>query len=462
MEISNFDKFYNTLIEKDYINKFNLNYNEPIKFFSIPMLYLILFIMTSIKFVLNLLYFTIQEITLANFTMTVLFILLSLSFLLFRFSKRTRLYKDTFYKFANCSYIFLFTVETNFTIYYYDQKLFELNPGFIFFFFFLIIFYIYQNEGMKKFNEILFANYILNLVTLLYFFSLENFMGYFMPTNLVICMLVLLNIISNKNNKKLAKIKLFHDFFQQLITLIFKNNEMYIVNENKIILTLQEDVIKQNQVNLQLDNLETEKTEKNEYSLVEELSQRIDTIMEKDYKKIKILGFEEIFLVYRNDTSDDCLKRELTNETGPLHDKDYKIKLFGFINLLLFLSKSNELKDTTLIENQFDDDFEKDVLRYFDVKNMNGYNSLKLRSRIILVLVMVIIEKYFDDSSIKLNEFIVDHDIVIQQQDLISFRLCEDLESSLSFARYLRIIRELSINLGFVLEIIEKQINIKC
>jgi hypothetical protein len=404
-------KIYKFLKENVHINGDMANsFLEKTQIFSIPIFYHILFMFTIIKTILMMIYFICYKNSYINTSISLIFIQLSTSFLLtqhqaiIKIKHRAKLTLNESFleQVLKFTYILMFCLEENMTLYYYDSFLFDMNPGFIFFVILLILFF--DLKTTKKFNEFLFYLYILNLVLLIYFLSLRNIMSFFLPINLVLSMFILLNVISQNFNKKLNKIQMYHKFFEYLLSSVFKLNEMYLTFEKKIIYTEGDKKDKDQNLNLnnQISNDELyalsnngESTEPSdiisECSLLESKpeSEELKTIPISEIKEFK--GFE---LAYKNNNY---------NCNYLYFNKNH---IVSFVNLLFYLKKCSSKSmgncDRTYM-NELESLYQnnKNVIRSVKLKSLidkgmdtgPGSNSnFEIREKIISLMIAFIFE----------------------------------------------------------------------
>lgn len=385
---------------------------ESTQIFSIPIFYQILLLITILKTILCIIYFMVMNRIYFNINISLIFIQLSTSFLLTQQQEIIKikiksfkkiLIHDTFLEqILKGFYICTFCLEENMTIYTYDLFLFQLNPSFIYFVILLILFF--DLKTTKSFNEFLFYLYILNLVLLIYFFSMKNLMNFFLPINLVLAMFILLNVISQNFNKKLIKIHMYHKFFEQLISEIFKfhENDMYVVCDKKIIYKEQ-------------DNRENLLTEENQYAssterseLVSEYS-NIETKMNYfDLQIIPVEGFKNFELILPD-------FKKLYNSNFSFFNKNF---ISSFINLLFYLKNFNSPDST--VDKTFLSELENIYSKYFNnlknkfLKNVNTIqiSNFSIREKIITLMISFIIEASNDNYKINCDEFLEDSRII--------------------------------------------------
>jgi hypothetical protein len=377
----------------------NSNFIQSTQILSLPLFYQILFLFVIIKTVLQMIFFCFFEGVCFNFSMSLTLIQLMTAFLLTQqqaITKHKKIIKvnesllEQIFKFG---FIVCFCIEENLTIYNYNHSL-NLNPGFIFFILLLIMFF--DQKTMVKFNELLFYVYIGNLVLLLYFLSLRNLMNFFLPINLVITMFILLNIISQNFNKRLAKMQLYHKFFENLLCTIFKSNEMYVIHDRKVLYH-------------ELDNDNDASTVEN-YLNVHDGEDMIDltdhsvseySVIEKghnpDLKRIAVNDFKGFDLVYKNDKYN--LNFVYFNRN----------QIVNFLNLLFYLKNSDSnLNSDKVYINELESIYvnNKNIIKHAKLRNLTEDNLFKIREKITTLMISFIIESVCSNMSIKGEEFI--------------------------------------------------------
>lgn len=397
---------------------------ETTQIFSIPIFYQILFLFTIIKTILSTIYFIFSQGIYFNINISLVFLQFTSSLLLTQQqaiisikskSLKFNMNQSLFEQVLKYTFIGSFCLEENLTIYYFDHLLFNINPGFFFFVILLIVFY--DLKTTKKFHEFMFYLYILNLVFLIYFLSLRNLMNFFLPFNLVLTMFILLNVISQNFQKKLFKMKIYHQFFERLISCIFKinKNDMFLVFDKKVIYREDDNIDGNDKVdmgkelyysntNKEDDLFLRESTEVSdlvsEYSLVE-------TNPENKIKTTSIDDFEGFELAYKNNNfNSDFLFFNKNN-------------IVSFINLLFYLKNPNNSK-TKLKENNYLSELEniydnsKHVIQHFKLKHLINTQmeeiaiNFSLRDKIITLIISFIFEAtYGQNSSISNTEDLI-------------------------------------------------------
>jgi hypothetical protein len=395
------------LLKETYIhNSDNIkSFVESTQIFSIPIFYHILFLFTIIKTILIFSYFVFVHGEYNNVSVHLIFIQLTTSFLLAQQQAILKIKNEKFKKIVinhsfleqtlKYTYMIIFCIEENFTIYYFDSRMFNLNPGFIFFILLLIIFY--DLKASKRFNEFLFYFYILNLVIFIYFFSVKNFMNFFLPILLVLAMFILLNLISQNYHKQFMKLSMHHNFFEKLVVNIFKLNRenMSLVYDGKII--YKESI----------DEFLLEKNTKRRESLTKrESCTNANTISEvycsetketRYVKKIPLDGFHEFELAM--DSS--------FNFPSPVT----KNEIMSFFNLSMFVKNSSN-SDYSKHSSQFEEIYRhsKNLIKNKKLKELIEYDVeimlLDLQQKIFCLLISMSIEKSCDNYSISPDSFI--------------------------------------------------------
>jgi hypothetical protein len=384
---------------------------EKTQIFSIPIFYQMLFLFTLIKTFLSGIYFIFTQNTYMNFNTSLIFVQLIVSFLLSgqQHGKIKNLFsKGTFLEgVLKYIYIITFCLEENMTTYYYDHFIFNLNPGFIFFILLLIVFY--DLKTTKKFHEFMFYLYILNLVFLMSFLSIKNIMHFFVPFNLVLSMFILLNVISQNFHKKMVKMKVYHKFFENLVSSIFKLNkdQLYILYDKKVIYRGQEDDQAQNDpsekeilLNSPQHRESTEMSELfSEYSVM-------DTKCNNEMEIVPIENFKGFELTFRNSN--------FNNEFLYFN----KNQIVSFINLLFFLKNTQNSKEG--INNKCDKNYLYELDHIYNnskrilknkklinliTKGVEEYN-FPIRDKIITLIISFVFEASKTSSELLSDEFL--------------------------------------------------------
>jgi hypothetical protein len=402
---------------------------EKTQIFSLPIFYQVLLLFNILKTILSSGFFIFSGLDLTNFSMTLIVLELSIAFLLSRRPEASQ-------NFLKYSYIFLFCFEENYTVYYFDSHTCSLNPGFIFFVLLLILFY--DMKTTKAFHEFMFYLYIVNLVLLIYFLSLNNIMNYFVPFNLVLCMFVLLNVISQNYHRKAVKRKVYHEFFEKLVIAMLNKGKMFVLFDDKILNSVEKEN-KQEEKTL-LNDIYHESTENSE-DLSEDvlsLNSHMETEQIQDFKGFKL-----------------AYSRENHSFNGDFLYFNHNI-MSNFINLLFFLKNPNNSRKKE--SKMKEDDFEQELVAVYthskmSLKTLKFISLLKnaenlnfpLREKILMLMIALVFEaaKGFSNccKDEKLNLEAVD--IILDEENLILranekktialFSFVEELAKNLNF-----------------------------
>lgn len=403
---------------------------EKTQIFSIPIFYQMLFLFTLIKTFLSGIYFVITQNIYLNFNTSLIFVQLIVSFLLSgqQHGKIKNLFsKGTFLEgMLKYIYIITFCLEENMTSYYYDHFIFNLNPGFIFFILLLIVFY--DLKTTKKFHEFMFYLYILNLVLLITFLSIKNIMHFFVPFNLVLSMFILLNVISQNFHKKMVKMKVYHHFFENLVSSIFKINkdQLYILYDKKVIYRGQDDEQTQNTQNTQnAQDSQDDPSEKeillNSRDLREstEMSELyseysvMDTKCNNEMEIVPIENFKGFELTYRNSNFN----------TEFLYFN--KNQIVSFINLLFFLKNTQNSKEG--VNSKCDKNY------MYELENIYNNSKRILKNKKLINLITKGVEDYSFPIRDKIITLIIS--FVFEASKASSDLLSDDFLQNISLTR---------------------------
>jgi hypothetical protein len=434
---SKFPKLYKCLKETFLLDTDSHKFLELTQIFSIPIFYQILFMFTLIKSLLIGIFFIFVINNVSNLVLTLVLLELTISFLLTQQHVIVRINNYKVKKFADSTFlekilkfcfILIFCLEQNYTIYYYDCLMFNLNPGYIFFIVLLI--YFFDLKSSRKFNEYLFYSYIFNLVIFIYFCSFRNFMNFFLPSNLVLLMFILLNLISQSYHKKLLKLMIYHKFFENLVQTIFKLNKdnMMITFDNRILYTENSgETFQGNQVMNENNDLIKDldsNLKLTQFQLCDQ--EKVDKIIINEFK-----GFE---FVFKNS------KFEIDN------------KLFYFTNLLNYLrSSGNFIKE---VDKEFLIDLEqifeqsKSYIKTPSLKMlMEKIADFKLRERIITLIIAFLIEAGFHEFKTTKHDII--NNVSIEQHNRFEFVMDVNHKNEKINEYIITNIRELGNSLNF-------------
>lgn len=258
-------------------------------------------------------------------------------------------------------------------------------------------------------------------------------MNFFLPSNLVLLMFILLNLISQSYLKKLLKMMIYHKFFENLVQTIFKlnKNNMMITYDNKILYAENSEALKGNKE--QMKNLGKDENEdliKDGESNLKftqfQLSEQVDKIMINEFK-----GFDFAFKIS---------KFEMDN------------KLLYFTNLINFLrSSGNFIKE---VDSEFLIDLEqifeksKSYLKTPSLKNLIGkISDFKLRERIISLIISYLIEAGYHEFKTTNNDII--NSVSIEQENGFEIVMDVNPKNEKIYEDVINNIRELGNSLNF-------------
>jgi hypothetical protein len=409
---------------------------ERTQIFSLPIFYQVLLLFNILKAILSSSFFIFSGLEIANLSITFILLEVSIAFLLSRKPERSQ-------DFLKYSYIFLFCWEENYTVYYYNCHTCSLNPGFIFFTLLLILFY--DMKTTKAFHEFMFYLYIVNLVLLIYFLSLNNIMNFFVPFNLVLCMFVLLNVISQNYQKKAMKSKVYHDFFEKLVLAMLSKGKMYVLFDDKI-LNSPNNVHKREETGQLEDKLKKISAD-NYHESTENSDDKTDDILSlnSDFETEQIEDFKGFKLAY---------SRVNHSFNGDFLYFNHNI-MSNFINLLFFLKNPKNSRKTQ--SNDQGDDFEQELMavythskmslktaKFVSLVKQSEILNFPLREKILILLIALVFEAAkvsslhsIRDEKINFPEIILNEEnLILRGNDpnsLTLYSFVEELAKSLNF-----------------------------
>lgn len=372
---------------------------DKAKVFSIPILNRILLLFVIMKLIVMLFYFISFEKTFINLTIAAGYIQVVLCVIVLYFKQLTQ-YKIFFFTKVVDSYvairilrvifIMVFFYEENHTIFFYEQLTFQLNPGFIFFMFLSLLFF-----ESSDFSGGLFYVYVVNFVTFVYFCSFQNCMNFYLPINMVIGMFILISVVSHNVGRKLTKSETYFKFYERLLETICKEQDILIAYDNHVIYPREEKIeyisAGENKRKASIKVFDDLMESQSETSFIEQ--DNLNTVNEKENKIVEVKDFEGFNLVFKSlkDNFNNYFiekKQEQVNQSG----------LLGFINLLLYLRNTGEIKpiDLTQTEDYFDSNFKSVKSKMFQNEMNKNYSLIQLRDRIIILLIETIIETVCD------------------------------------------------------------------
>jgi hypothetical protein len=383
--------------------------------FSIQLFYQILFTFSIIKTLLTLFYFVVLNGIYNNSNILLLYTQFFAAFLLTQQQniikiknksfKKIKINESILEKVLKWTFVLSFQVEENMTMFYFPDFIFGMSPSFIFCAILLLI-YFSPSQNQKKISETLFYLYVFNMVLLIYYPSVRTLMRFFFPVTLVLAMFILLNIISLNFNKKMAKYKLYQSYFEQLMQLIFKIQEIYVIYDGKKIIYKDEEkdekVLETRENNNEDDlllNPPESVTERSE--MISECSM-LETKPNQDFKTLQIPYFKgfEIFFKQQNECQEFLYFS--------------KNHIVSFINLLFFLTSTKGANDKT--DSQYLSELSKiytnskTIIRNYKLKNLIDISienaKLPIKEKIICVIVCFIFEASSDNYSLSLDDLI--------------------------------------------------------
>ena len=212
---------------------------ERAKLFSTPIFNRLLLLFTFLKVCITVFYFVFFEKIFISLPIICGFILI-IQCLIIMFFKNLQKFK--IFSFLNLVddyvslrilrviFIIVFVFEENFTLYIYKDFNFQINSGIIFAINVLVLFFESNN-----FSGALLYLYIVNLLSFVYFFSLRNFLNFYIPINIVIGMFILVNVVAHNIGRKLIKSETFIRFYEKVLDILSKELKVTIIYDNQVI-----------------------------------------------------------------------------------------------------------------------------------------------------------------------------------------------------------------------------------
>ena len=383
---------------------------DKARIFSIPIFNGMLFFLTSIKLFLVIIYFFFWEKNLKNIHIIFGFTLLILTilFMMIKYLLKIKMLKifGEYYilRIMRVIYIIIFLLDENLTYYNHKEFTFQINSGYIFFIFCMIIFYESQN-----FTTGLLYIYILNFLLFLYFFSVRNCLGVYLPINSVIVIFITIYVIVHNFGKILIKREVFIKFFESIIDVICKEQNINISYDNQIIYPLKENKEMQiqsrkNSFEIFNDLMEDNKRDFNDSDI-------LSTINEKKFDIFHIDEFEGFDVcipinqeILKKNTKINFRKESMNN----YFENMLKMNLLEFLNLTLYLKNiaKNDYKYLIDLEEFYEINAKNINSKVVKNELLNMKNQISLRDRIIIEIIELIISKGCEKAEIKINDIL--------------------------------------------------------
>ena len=80
------------------------------------------------------------------------------------------------------------------------------------------------------------------MVSFVYYFSFNNFLNFYMRINTVIGMFVLVSVVAHNIGRKLIKRETFLKFFEKVLEIICKEENIFIVHDHQIIFPYEKGI----------------------------------------------------------------------------------------------------------------------------------------------------------------------------------------------------------------------------
>ena len=301
-------------------------------------------------------------------------------------------------------YIIIFLLDENLTYYNHKEFTFQINSGYIFFIFCMIIFYESQN-----FTTGLLYIYILNFLLFLYFFSVRNCLGVYLPINSVIVIFITIYVIVHNFGRILIKREVFIKFFESIVDVICKEQNINISYDNQIIYPLKENKEMQiqsrkNSFEIFNDLMEDNKRDFNDSDI-------LSTINEKKFDIFHIDEFEGFDVcipinqeILKKNTKINFRKESMNN----YFENMLKMNLLEFLNLTLYLKNiaKNDYKYLIDLEEFYEINAKNINSKVVKNELLNMKNQISLRDRIIIEIIELIISKGCEKAEIKINDIL--------------------------------------------------------
>ena len=383
---------------------------DKARIFSIPIFNGMLFFLTLIKLFLEIIYFFFWEKNLKNIHIIFGFTLLILTilFMMIKYLLKIKMLKifGEYYilRIMRVIYIIIFLLDENLTYYNHKEFTFQINSGYIFFIFCMIIFYESQN-----FTTGLLYIYILNFLLFLYFFSVRNCLGVYLPINSVIVIFITIYVIVHNFGRILIKREVFIKFFESIVDVICKEQNINISYDNQIIYPLKENKEMQiqsrkNSFEIFNDLMEDNKRDFNDSDI-------LSTINEKKFDIFHIDEFEGFDVcipinqeILKKNTKINFRKESMNN----YFENMLKMNLLEFLNLTLYLKNiaKNDYKYLIDLEEFYEINAKNINSKVVKNELLNMKNQISLRDRIIIEIIELIISKGCEKAEIKINDIL--------------------------------------------------------
>ena len=383
---------------------------DKARIFSIPIFNGLLFFLTLIKVFLEFIYFFLWEKNLKNihiiFGCTLL--ILTILFMMIKYLMKIKILKIFgqyfILRIMRVIYIVVFLLDENLTYYNHKEFTFQINTGFIFFIYCMIIFYESHN-----FTTGLLYIYILNFLLFLYFFSIRNCLGVYLPINSVIVIFITIYVIVHNFGRIIIKREVFIKFFESILEIICKEQNINISYDNQIIYPLNENKevqiqSRKNSFEIFNDLMEDSRKESNDSDI-------LSTINEKKFDVFHIDDFEGFDICIPID-KETLRKNTLMNyrkeSMSVYFDNMLKMNLLEFLNLTLYLKNKakNDYKYLSELEEFYEINAKNISSKVVKNELLNMKNQISLRDRIIIEIIELIISIGCEKTEININNIL--------------------------------------------------------
>ena len=383
---------------------------DKARIFSIPIFNGLLFFLTLIKVFLEFIYFFLWEKNLKNihiiFGCTLL--ILTILFMMIKYLMKIKILKifgEYFIlRIMRVIYIMIFLLDENLTYYNHKEFTFQINTGFIFFIYCMIIFYESHN-----FTTGLLYIYILNFLLFLYFFSIRNCLGVYLPINSVIVIFITIYVIVHNFGRIIIKREVFIKFFESILEIICKEQNINISYDNQIIYPLNENKevqiqSRKNSFEIFNDLMEDSKEKINDSDI-------LSTINEKKFDVFHIDDFEgfDICIPIDKETLRKNTMMSYRKESMSVYfDNMLKMNLLEFLNLTLYLKNiaKNDYKYLIELEDFYEINAKNISSKVVKNELLNLKNQISLRDRIIIEIIELIISMGCEKAEININDIL--------------------------------------------------------
>ena len=383
---------------------------DKARIFSIPIFNGLLFFLTLIKVFLEFIYFFLWEKNLKNihiiFGCTLL--ILTILFMMIKYLMKIKILKIFgqyfILRIMRVIYIVIFLLDENLTYYNHKEFTFQINTGFIFFIYCMIIFYESHN-----FTTGLLYIYILNFLLFLYFFSIRNCLGVYLPINSVIVIFITIYVIVHNFGRIIIKREVFIKFFESILEIICKEQNINISYDNQIIYPLNENKevqiqSRKNSFEIFNDLMEDSRKESNDSDI-------LSTINEKKFDVFHIDDFEgfDICIPIDKETLRKNTLMSYRKESMSVYfDNMLKMNLLEFLNLTLYLKNKakNDYKYLSELEEFYEINAKNISSKVVKNELLNMKNQISLRDRIIIEIIELIISIGCEKTEININNIL--------------------------------------------------------